>query len=217
MRSVIKYVAGIGLSLAMAPLAALAQAQADQPAVTTTAVTIPLDQQPTKEQLARLFELMRVKQQLAAVTQIMPGLMQQQFNATMKDLQKDHPEMSSTTPERQQATAKIMSKFVGQAMSLYGADEMIEDMSSLYQKHLSRSDVDGIIAFYSSPAGEHMLDMTPVIMREFMPTVMERIQERIKPLNDEMIKEMTDISKPSMNQLLVAPPPPPPPPPPAGK
>jgi hypothetical protein len=217
MRSVIKYVAGIGLSLAMAPLAALAQAPADQPAITTTAVTIPLDQQPTKEQLARLFELMRVKQQLAAVTQMMPGLMQQQFNATMKDLQKDHPEMSSTTPERQQATAKIMSKFVGQAMSLYGADEMIEDMSSLYQKHLSRSDVDGIIAFYSSSAGEHMLDMTPVIMREFMPTVMERIQERIKPLNDEMIKEMTDISNPSINQLLVAPPPPPPPPPPAGK
>ena len=53
-----------------------------------------------------------------------------------------------------------------------------------------------------------MLDMTPVIMKEFMPTVMTRIQERIKPLNAEMIKEMTSISQPSVNQPLVAPPPP---------
>jgi hypothetical protein len=211
MRRAIKFVAGIGLSLAMAPWAAFAQTPADQPAGTVTAAaTIPLDQQPTREQLARLFELMRVKQQLAAVTQIMPGLMQQQFNATVKDFQKDHPKMKPTTPEQQQATAKVMGKYVEQAMSLYGADEMIEDMSSLYQKHLSRSDVDGIIAFYSSPAGQHMLDMTPVIMRDFMPTVMQRIQERIKPLNAQMTKEMTEISKPSTHQLLVAPPPPPP-------
>jgi hypothetical protein len=53
-----------------------------------------------------------------------------------------------------------------------------------------------------------MLDMTPVIMREFMPTVMQRIQERIKPLSAEMTKEMSDISKPAVNQVPAAPPPP---------
>ncbi|MGA3045162.1 MAG: DUF2059 domain-containing protein [Terracidiphilus sp.] len=211
MRRAVKFVAGIGLSLAMVPWAGFAQIPVDQlTGSTPAAVTIPADQQPTREQLAKLFELMRIKQQLAAVTQMMPALMQQQFTTTATQFRKDHPEMTSTTPEQQQAIAKVMSRFAQQAMSLYGVDEIIEDMSSLYQKHLSRSDVDGIITFYSSPAGQHMIDMTPVIMREFIPTVTQRVQERVKPLTEEMTKELMDISKPSTNQLLVAPPPPPP-------
>jgi hypothetical protein len=32
-------------------------------------------------------------------------------------------------------------------------------------------------------------------MKEFMPVVMQRINERIKPLTDEMTKEMAEISK----------------------
>ena len=148
MSNVTRIVAIIGLSLATVPMGIFAQTPADEPTgANSAAATIPLDQQPTKEQLAKLFELLRLKQQLAAVTQIMPGLMQQQFNATTKDFQKDHPEMKPTTPEQQQAIAQVMSKFTSQAMSLYGPDEMIQDMSSLYQKHMTRSDVDGIIAF----------------------------------------------------------------------
>lgn len=213
MKNMIRIVAGIGLALA--PLAAWTQAPASEPAgATTAAATVPLDQQPSKEQLAKLFELMHVKQQLASVTQIMPGLMQQQFNATTTQFQKDHPEMTAATPEQQQATAKVMGKFVQDAMGLYGADEMIEDMSSIYKEHLTREDVDEINAFYSSTAGQHMIDMTPVIIKEFMPTVMQRVQERIKPLNAQLVQELTEIAKTSGNQVpVVAPPPPPPPPP----
>jgi hypothetical protein len=84
---------------------------------------------------------------------------------------------------------------MGRVMNLYTPDEMTADMAAIYQKHLTQADVDGMIAFYSSPAGQHMLDVVPVIMKEFMPVVMQRINERIKPLTDEMTKEMAEISK----------------------
>jgi len=191
----------LGVGLMVAPCAVFAQAQAEPPAApaapAASAATVPLDQQPTKEQLAKMFELMRVKEQLASVTKMMPALMQQQMQAQFKQMQKDNPELTAATDEQQQAMAKVMSRFMERVMNLYTSDEMIADMSGLYQKHLSASDVDGIIEFYGSPAGKHMLDMVPVIMSEFMPTVMQRVQERMKPAMDEMKAEMEAVVKSS--------------------
>jgi hypothetical protein len=197
MNRTFKLAALVGMGLALAPWAAFAQVPAEQsvPPPAASVPVIPLDQQPTKQQLAKLFELMKVDEQLASVTKMMPALMQREMQAQAQQMQKDHPEMASMTAEQQQAAAKVTARFMERAMTIYPADEMIADMSTLYQKHLSRSDVDGIIAFYSSPAGQHMLNIVPVIMQEYMPMVMQRMQERMRPLNDEMIKEMGAIGK----------------------
>ena len=186
------------LAIIMMPCMSIAQTPAVQPAAAPEAAAvpaIPADQQPTKEQLAKLFELMHVNQQLASITKMMPALVQQQMQAQAKQMQKDHPEMATMTEEQQQAAAKVTAKFMERAMSIYSANEMIADMSALYQKHLSRADVDGMIAFYSSPVGQHMLNVVPAIMQEYMPMVMQRMQDRIKPLSDEMTKEMGEVCK----------------------
>jgi hypothetical protein len=198
MKNTICFAAALGMM--MLPCAAFAQAPATPPSTAPVAVAstaISADQQPTKEQLAKLFDLMRVRDQLASVTKMMPALMQQQMKAQMEQMRKDHPEMAAMSEEKQEAAAKVMSKFMGRVMDLYTSDEMVADMAGIYQKHLSRSDVDGMIAFYSSPAGQHMVAMTPVIMQEYVPLVMQRTQERIKPLMDEMSKEMEQIAKPA--------------------
>jgi hypothetical protein len=186
----------------MLPCAAFAQAPAAQPSTAPAAVMaepsgLPADQQPTKEQLIKLFELMHVRDQLASVTKMIPALVQQQMKTQMQQMQKDHPEMAMMSEEKQQAAGMVMDKFMARVFDIYTPDEMISDMAGIYQKHLSRSDVDGMIAFYSSPAGQHMVAMTPVIMQEYMPLVMQRMQERMKPLTDEMSKEMEQIAKPA--------------------
>jgi hypothetical protein len=66
------------------------------------------------------------------------------------------------------------------ASGLYKSDEMIANMTAPYQKYLTRSDVDGIIALYSSPAGQRLLDIQPVIMQEYLPLVMQRMLDRGK-------------------------------------
>jgi len=85
-----------------------------------------------------------------------------------------------------------MKKYMERALSLYPPDEMIADLSGIYQRHLSKEDVDGIIAFYSSPAGQHMVELAPVAMKEYMPLVMGRMQERSKALAEEMKKDMKE-------------------------
>jgi hypothetical protein len=182
------------------PSAALARVPAgqtvDTPARAVPAV-IPADQQATKEQLANLFELMRVRELVASLSKTMPALMQQQITARMKQMQQNNSAPASPTEEQQQAISKFTNNFMERALDLYKSDEMIADMTALYQKYLSRSDADGIIAFYSSSAGQRLLDIQPVIMGEYLPLVMQRMQDRVKTLTDEMQKELMEAIKPN--------------------
>ena len=155
--------------------------------------TIAAADQATPEQLAKLFEVMRVKEQMQSMRQIVPQMVQQQIQTTMKQTEANLPSGTKLTDEQRERMQQVMTKFVGKAMDLYPSDEMLTDMTGIYQKHLSKDDVDGLIAFYSSPAGEHLLDAQPLIAREFMPIVMNKVAERSQSMIKEMAKEMTEI------------------------
>jgi hypothetical protein len=195
-----KWMAIVALGAVVVPWTQ-ARAQ-DQPVAPTAAAEpiVPEAERATDEQLNRLFEVMRVKQQMASTLQMIPQLMKQQFDQNIKDMEKDHPEMGSLPDEQRQAAAKVMEKFANKAMTLYTGDELMADMRELYRKHLDRTDVEATIAFYSSPAGQHILDMVPAIMQEFLPTMMQKIQAKMQPLIVEMSKEMAEIMQPSGTQ-----------------
>jgi hypothetical protein len=165
--------------------------QASRQAAATT--TVPSDQQPTQEQLIKLFEVMRIKQQMQSMRQIVPSMVQQQIQSAMKQTESQLPAGSKLTPEQREKMQAIMSKYVGKAMDLYPADEMMTDMSGIYQKHLSKDDVDALIVFYSSPAGQHLLDAQPAIAQEFMPIVMAKVTQRSQAMTREMVKEMAEV------------------------
>jgi hypothetical protein len=178
---------GLGLSMC-----GTARAQEDSAA--PSIAVIPEDQQATKEELAKLIGLMRVKQQMSSMTRTMPAIMQQQFQQQMEQMKKDYPQMSSLTEEQQQAMSKVMSSFMERAMNLYSSDEIVADATALYRRHLSRPDVEATIVFYSSPAGQHVLDMVPAVMQEMLPAMMQKLQGRMRPLILEMTKQMAEIA-----------------------
>jgi hypothetical protein len=185
--------ASFARSQAGAPPAATTTASPD-----STARAIPPDQQPTKEQLAKLFEVMQIREQVGAVMQMFPVMMQQQVRQQEKDIRASLPASARITPEQQAALDKLTERYLEKAMNLYTVDEMLDDMAAIYKRHFTRADVDVYIAFYSTPAGKHLLQMTPVIMQEYMPVVMQRVQERSKDLTAQMSKEITDVLKSSV-------------------
>jgi hypothetical protein len=171
------------------------------PAATSTAspdstpLVTPPDQQPTKEQLAKLFELMKIREQTASIMQTLTGMIQQQLQQQEKEMTANQPESANLTPEQQAALDKVTDRYLEKAMSIYTVDEMLDDMAGIYQRHFTREDVNAYIAFYSTPAGQHLLQLTPVIVQEYMPVVMQRVQERSKELTAEMSKEIADVLK----------------------
>jgi uncharacterized protein len=125
---------------------------------------------------------------------MIPGMVQQQIQSAMKQSEAELPAGSKLTPEKREKMQAIMSKYVGKSMDLYPTDEMLTDMTAIYQKHLSKDDVDGLIAFYSSPAGQHLLDAQPVIAQEYMPLVMGKVAQRSQAMTKEMMKEMAEVT-----------------------
>lgn len=180
--------------IALALAAVMPQSMNAQQAAQTPS-SIPADRQPTRQQLAKLFEVMRLRQQMESLMKTMPAMMQQQIQAQYKEMAAKMPGGNHLTPEQQAAFDKFLDKYMEKAMNLYPVSELIDDMSTIYQRHLSREDVDAFIAFYSSPAGQHLLDEQPAIMKEYMPLVMSRMQDRSKNLTDEMMHEMENMMK----------------------
>ena len=159
-----------------------------------SAPVIAPENQATADQLAKLFDVMRIKQQMQSMKTMIPGMVQQQIQSAMKQTEADLPAGSRLIPEKREKMQAIMNEYVGKSMDLYPADEMLTDMTSIYQKHLSKEDVEGLIAFYSSPAGQHLLDAQPVIAQEYMPLVMGKVGQRSQAMTKEMMKEMADVA-----------------------
>jgi len=169
------------------PSGALAQQQPETPA-------IPPEDQATKEQLAKLFDVMRIREQVQSVRKMVPLMVEEQIKEQAKALTAQVSPKANLTPEKRAELQKLAEKYVDKAVNIYPVDEMLNDMTSIYQRYLTREDIDAMIAFYSSTAGQHLLDAQPKIAREYMPMVMQRVRERTKDLTAEMMKEAAEIT-----------------------
>lgn len=182
--------------------------QVDQTATAAPAV-VPPDQQATREQLTKLFEAMRLRKQFDSMTKTMPAIVERQVHEEMAQMTAATTGGKQLSPQQQTALDKLTAKYLQKATSLYPSEEMVEDAMAVYQRHMSRSDADAYIAFYSSPPGQHLLDAQPVIMNEYMPVVTGKVQARTRELYAEMAQDIHEFTKSQEPQAVPAPTPPP--------
>lgn len=182
---------------AATPSTPAAGASAGQPAV----AAIPIDQQPSKEDVEKFFEVMRLRQQMENMMKMMPGVIEQSYQAEIGNINAQLPRGQRLSVQDQAAIDKVFKKYLDRAMNIYPVDEMIADAVPVYQRHISKADLEAVIAFYSSAAGQRLLDEQPVIMSEYMAVLMPQIQDRSKALSRQMNAEMEQIVKPELMDL----------------
>lgn len=142
--------------------------------------------QPSRDDLMKMFEVLRVRQQTENVMQTMVAQMKQQIEG---DIQKRYPNLSPEALTR-------LEKMVNDAVNLYPVNEMLDDLTPVYQKHLTKADVDAIVTFYSSPAGQHFLDRMPEMTQEAMQTMMAKLQVRTAEYSERVQKEADELAEP---------------------
>jgi hypothetical protein len=187
----------VGIALGVLPAFAQStpndQSTPDQSAA--VASTIPPDQLATKEQIEKIFEVMRLRKQMEGMMSMMPEVITQTFRDQVKNINDQLPPGKQLTAQDQAGLEKVMKKYVDEAESIYPVDEMIADAVPVYLRHISKADADAVIVFYSSPAGQRLLDEQPAIMKEYMGVVMSHMQTRSKRLTDEMQAEIEQAVK----------------------
>jgi hypothetical protein len=180
----------LGLALA-ASAAAQAPAQRSQ---ATPPAPLPPDRQPSKEQVARLLEVMGLRQQMQDQLGNIPAKIREQEDAEAKEMASKLPGGKPLNPAQRAAIDRVMSEYLEKAFSYYSTGGILDDTAAAYQRSLSRSDVDVIVAFYSSLAGRHWRDEQSAISREIDQATakkMERMQEGcMKPILDQMNEEL---------------------------
>lgn len=150
------------------------QQTADQP--------LPADA-PTRNQVLTLLDLVQARQTMVAAMDDMKQIMQ---NSTEEAFRERVP---NATPQQLEALRGMFDEVTKMPL-----DEMINAVISIYQRHLTKTDVEELIRFYSSPVGQKLLREQPQIMRESMRAGAEiqgkrvdEIKARIKERMDQLI------------------------------
>jgi hypothetical protein len=89
-----------------------------------------------------------------------------------------------------------MDKMIDDMLKDLPIDELLDVMKPVYQKHLTKGDVDALIAFYSGPTGQKILKEMPAMTSEAMQAasgvtqkMMTKMMERVQTEIAQMLKE----------------------------
>jgi hypothetical protein len=69
-------------------------------------------------------------------------------------------------------------------------DQIIEAMVPTYQKHFTKGDMDALVAFYSAPTGQKVLQEMPAIVAESMEAVMPIMRKSIDKMTERTQQEI---------------------------
>src|SRR5690349_19462029 len=127
------------------------------------------NEQPSREEVLKFMEVLQLR---ATLVRYFEGVGQQAKLGAEEGFKQKIP---NPTPEQLSA----VDKFAESLFKDMPVDEMLDAMVPIYQKHLSKGDLDAILAFYGSPAGKKLLREQPAMMQEGMQVGGEIGRKRI--------------------------------------
>jgi hypothetical protein len=125
-------------------------------------------------------------------------MMQQMIEAMSKPMHKMVHEQFEKDKDKLPADFEArMNKIMDHMMQGMPIDEMMDAMVPTYQNHLTKGDVDSLIAFYSTQTGQKVLREMPAIMSEAMEQMMPVMRKSIDHMNDEIQDQMAQMIRES--------------------
>lgn len=145
----------------------------------------------TKEDVARYFDAVHSRKTVDQMMDIMSkSIRQMMHDQYLKNKDKLPPDFEERT-----------NKHVDEMFKNMPWDEMMQAMLPVYQRHFTKGDIDSLVAFYSSPTGQKLLNELPGIMGESMQAmmpIMERYMETVKQqVNQEFAQALKNSDKKS--------------------
>ena len=137
----------------------------------------------TQEQVMTLLDLLQVRK---TVTLMMDGMKQAMKQGAEQSFREQVPD---PTPKQLEALHGMIDDAIGDMPM----DELLQAMVPIYRRHLTKSDIDEMIRFFSGPVGQKLLREQPQMMQEGMQAgvaiqqkrmdqIMARIKERVRKL-----------------------------------
>lgn len=136
----------------------------------------------TREDVVRLFDAMHVKEQVRITMDLMAAQMKQITRETLKER---FPEATAADFAKADAISEEMLKG-------YPIDGVVDDIVPVYQKHLTKPDVEAMLVFYSTPTGQKLLREQPEITTESMEAISGRMQKSFEEMMQRLEKRLNE-------------------------
>ena len=136
---------------------------------------------PTRDQVMKLLDLLQVRKSMSLMMDGMKQAMKQGAEEAFRE------RVPNPTPKQLEA----LNGMVDDMMADMPLNELIEAMVPIYRRHLSKSDVEEVIRFYSSAVGQKLLREQPQMIQEGMQAGVEIQQKRMDQMMAK-IRERTE-------------------------
>lgn len=118
-------------------------------------VSFQVSAQNKQDKIIKLLSLMQSEQMIDKMFDNMVQVMKQQNKGELES-EKEEELMAYVMDEMKKMTKKAMS----------------DDFPAIYDKYFEEKDIDDLIAFYESPVGKKLIEVTPEIQKEFLQVFM---------------------------------------------
>jgi hypothetical protein len=153
-------------------------------AVLLAAAPLAAAQQPSEAQVDRLLEVMRAKETLDATLPQVQAMQQQMVAQMTADQDLDEEDRARINRMLESTNSSLATVLTWERMG-----PMYRD---IYAQTFTAEDVEAIIGFYESPAGQKTLDKMPQLMQNTMNAVQQLVMPLLQQLEQDIAAELGD-------------------------
>jgi uncharacterized protein len=147
------------------------------------------DAPPTEESIQQLLQLTNVRQLL--------DQMKVQVETMMAAALRDAQQGQALTPERQAVLDRMKAKMTAVVNDTLNWDTLVPIYLRTYRASLTQSELDGMIRFYKSPAGQAFIKKMPLIIQNVMAEVqgmVKPMQQKLVEIKEQSLQELQDLN-----------------------
>jgi hypothetical protein len=143
------------------------------------------DAAATKEDVQKYLEVMHSREMMTQMVEAMSKPMHQMIH---DQYLKDKDKLPADFEAR-------MNRMMDDMMKSFPWDEMLQSMVPVYQKHLTKGDIDALVAFYGAPTGQKILRELPAITTEAMQSMMPLLKKQTAAMTERVQQEIAQMVK----------------------
>ena len=141
-------------------------------------------QQPSEAQVDRLLEVMRAKETLDATLPQVQAMQQQMVAQMTAGQELDEEDRARINRMLESTNSSLATVLTWERMGPLYRD--------IYAQTFTAEDVEAIIGFYESPAGQKTLDKMPQLMQNTMNAVQQLVMPLLQQLEQDIAAELGD-------------------------
>jgi uncharacterized protein len=126
----------------------------------------PADAPASRADVERYLDVMNARSMMKNMMDTMTKQMHEMIHQQVKNQQDLPPDAEAR-----------MDKMTDDMLRDFPFEDILQVMIPVYQKHFTKGDIDGLVAFYSSPPGQKVLKELPAINAEALQAAMPIVQK----------------------------------------